>query len=75
MIDPNFDPLQDLEDLMAAVTHQNQQIQSLIKACNQQNRAIQNLNGALDIAKKQISLMELYINEINSTTTNHRPRR
>lgn len=71
MIDPNFDPLEDLNNLMVAVTAQHQQIDILIKTINQHNLAIQNINNALRVAKNQMILMENRINEINARTANN----
>lgn len=75
MYDPDFDPLDDLHQLMVAVAAQHQQIELLIDAMNNHTNAIQNINRALKVARHQMVLMENRINEIDQATTGDRPRR
>lgn len=75
MLDPNFDPLEDLITLMKLATAQHHQIDTLIEALNEHNRAIQNINNVLKITKHQLMLMETSINDIKQTTTSNRQRR
>lgn len=75
MFDPDFDPLDDLHQLMMAVTAQYKQIELLIEATNNHTTAIQNINRALKVARHQLVLMENKLNDINPATESDRPRR
>lgn len=73
MLDPDFDPLEDLHNVMLAVSAQHYQIDQLIKVMNEHNRAIQNINNALRVSKNQIALMEKHIYEIKQATARDCP--
>jgi len=75
MLDPDFDPLEDLQNLTLAVSGQHIQIDILIKAMNEHNRAIQNINSAIKIVRHQIILMEKHIDDLKQATTSDRQRR
>lgn len=69
MIDPDFDPLEDLHNVMMAVSAQHHQIDLLIKVINEHNVAIESINRAMTVAKNQMLLMEKRLNEINTAST------
>ena len=75
MYDPDFDPLADLHQLIMEVATQHAQIQGLTKCVNEQNIAIKNLTKAMKMMRDQVVALEAEQYAVDTSTTNHRPRR
>ena len=67
MIDPDFDPLEDLHSCMFAIGHQQKIIDNLIEVNNALNKELRALNHLAKSNHKRLTLLEQYVNEIKST--------
>lgn len=75
MFDPDFDPLNDLEQCIMMIAHQQRVIDSLLKTQNIMLDNQQKLNQMVANTRHSIDILQTQINEVKQTTTNNRPRR
>lgn len=74
MIDPHFDPYQDLLDTIHNVAQQAQVIEKLVECNNNLAKENQQLLVLYKQLRQRLDRLE-YAYDIEQTTTNNRPRR
>lgn len=75
LFDPNFDPLEDLNQCMVAIARQQQVLDVLIKTQNTILQNQQKQTHLISTTRHLIDRMQRQLDEIKSASTTDRPRR